>query len=131
MTRSQLIDSVALRLGLDRPVAEAIVHTIFAAMRDALRAGHGIELRGFGSFGARMAPPYRGRNPRSGEPVEVRARRTAWFRIGRPLRARIEQTAGRTVRTAARPGPGMNGHAGANGAAGHPQPPLAVRRSAE
>lgn len=128
MTRSQLIDSIALRLGLERPVAEAIVHTIFAAMRDALRAGHGIELRGFGSFGARMAPPYRGRNPRSGEPVEVRARRTAWFRIGRPLRARIEQTSGRTVRTAARPG--TNGHAGANGA-GHPQPPLAVRRSAE
>ena len=42
MTRSQLIDSVALRLGIERPVAEAIVHTIFAEMRDALRAGRGV-----------------------------------------------------------------------------------------
>ena len=129
MTRSQLIDSVALRLGIERPAAEAIVHTIFAAMRDALRAGHGIELRGFGSFGVRQAAAYRGRNPRSGELVEVRARRTPWFRIGRPLRARIEHAPSRGGRSA----PGPNGAAGANGHASvlALARPLAARRDAE
>jgi hypothetical protein len=59
-------------------------------MQDALERGDNIELRGFGTFGVRRASGYRGRNPRSGQTVEVRSRRMPYFKIGRPLRGRIE-----------------------------------------
>lgn len=89
MTRSQLIDRVAEKLGLERGAAERAVRLVFDGMAQALRRGDPIELRGFGSFKVRAYSGYRGRNPRSGESVEVRPKRSPIFKVGRPFRVKI------------------------------------------
>jgi len=95
MTRSQLIEAVARKLDLDRATAERTVRLVFDTMAEALLRGEGIELRGFGSFSVREYRPYRGRNPRNGAVVEVAGKRSAVFKVGKPFRARIEESAGR------------------------------------
>lgn len=86
MTRSELIDAVAARAGLKRQQADEVVETILASMSEALERGEGIEVRGFGSFTVRPYKSYRGRNPKTGVPVDVSAKRTPFFRAGKELR---------------------------------------------
>jgi integration host factor subunit beta len=90
MTRSQLIDAVAQKLHLEQATAERAVRVVFQAMTEALERGEGIELRGFGSFTVRSYRAYRGRNPRNGRTVEVPAKRSAAFKVGKPFRMRVE-----------------------------------------
>ena len=68
--------------------AAAVVQTIF----DAKRLAHGerIEIRGFGSFGLNYRPPRTGRNPKSGEEVQVPAKYVPHFKVGKELRERIK-----------------------------------------
>ena len=86
MTKSELIDAVAARAGLSRVRAEQVVETIFASMTEAMEQGEGIEVRGFGSFTVRPYKSYRGRNPKTGVPVEVSAKRVPFFKAGKELR---------------------------------------------
>lgn len=102
MTRSQLIDAIAAAHGLDHTRAEAVVRAIFDAMTEALRRGDGIELRGLGSFSVRTYRGYRGRNPRSGEIVEVSSKRLPHFKVGKPMRRRIAASARAVAREVAR-----------------------------
>ncbi len=97
MTRSELIDEVAARCGIDRDRAERVVRSVFDAMTDALRRGDGIELRGLGSFSVRTYPGYRGRNPRNGQAVNVGPKRLPHFKVGKPMRRRIADSADATV----------------------------------
>ena len=55
-------------------------------MTEALQRGEGIEIRGFGSFTVRPYKPYSGRNPRTGEPVDVPAKRLPFFKVGKELK---------------------------------------------
>ena len=72
MTKSELIDALAARrTDLTKARAELVVNCVFDAMTEALQRGEGIEIRGFGSFTVRPYKPYSGRNPRTGEPVDV------------------------------------------------------------
>jgi len=71
MTKSDLVTALAARTDLAASKAEHIVNVIFDAMTEALVAGEGVELKGFGSFSVRHYHGYTGRNPRAGEPVEV------------------------------------------------------------
>ena len=66
--------------------AEQVVETIFASMTEAMEQGEGIEVRGFGSFTVRPYKSYRGRNPKTGVPVEVSAKRVPFFKAGKELR---------------------------------------------
>jgi integration host factor subunit beta len=100
MTRSELIDAIAARQGIDRAAAERVVRTIFDTLVEGLVRGDHVELRGFGSFTIREHGGYRGRNPRSGELVEVGPKRSPHFKVGRPLRARIESPEGEEPRPA-------------------------------
>jgi integration host factor subunit beta len=102
LTKSQLIDEVAARAGLTRKRAEALVHTIFDSMEEALRRGDRIEIRGFGSFRTKHYGAYTGRNPKTGEPIEVGAKVLPVFKVGRELRERVEGSS-----SACRPGPGL------------------------
>ena len=90
MTRSQLI----LRLAAQNPdlthgEVELLVNAIFETIAAGLARGDRIEIRGFGSFTVKQRPPRIGRNPRTGEAVEVPARRHPNFKIGKELRRRI------------------------------------------
>ncbi len=86
MTRTELVDRIAYSNRLPRPVAEEAVRVMLQAVEDALVAGGGAEFRGFGSFRVQRYAAYTGRNPRTGEDVEVPAQRRALFRPGRRLK---------------------------------------------
>ncbi|MDP6943220.1 MAG: HU family DNA-binding protein [Myxococcota bacterium] len=89
MTKSQLVDAVAESSEYPRKVVEIIVHTIFEGMVDAMKADERVEVRGFGNFTVRSYRPYTGRNPKTGQQVEVPAKRMPFFKVGKELRARI------------------------------------------
>ena len=90
MTRSELVDAIAARGEITKTLAESVVEAVFGTIGSALVSGEGIEIRGFGSFSVREYAPYAGRNPRTGEPVAVQAKRLPFFKVGRELRALVE-----------------------------------------
>ncbi|WP_337875761.1 integration host factor subunit beta [Elioraea sp.] len=96
MTRSELIAELArLNPHLMQRDVEAIVATVFDEITAALARGDRVELRGFGAFSVKARAPRIGRNPRTGEPVEVGSKRMPFFKAGKELRERVN-----------RPGPG-------------------------
>ncbi len=97
MTKSELIDALAERSNLTKARAELVVNCVFEAMTDALERGEGIEIRGFGSFSVRPYKPYSGRNPRTGEPVPVPAKRLPFFKVGKELKEIVNASRGRPI----------------------------------
>lgn len=94
MTKADLIVAIADQLKLPAGRAELIVDRIFDGMVNALKQGEGIEIRGFGSFTIREYKAYEGRNPRTGETVQVKPKRMAFFRVGKELRERVNEGRG-------------------------------------
>ena len=92
MTKSELIDAVAARGELTKARAELVVNCVFDTMIEAMRKGEGIEIRGFGSLTVRPYKPYEGRNPRTGQPVEVPAKRLPFFKVGKELRELVNSS---------------------------------------
>ncbi|MFN3201783.1 MAG: integration host factor subunit beta [Bradymonadia bacterium] len=92
MTKGELIDIVAQREGFNLKKAETVVNTIFDAMTDALKEGDRVEIRGFGSFEVRHYNAYKGRNPKTGEEVFVRAKKAPFFKTGKELRERVNES---------------------------------------
>jgi integration host factor subunit beta len=95
MTKSELIEAVAEKAGIPKARAELLVNGIFDAMGEALARGEGIELRGFGSFTVRTYEPYEGRNPKTGETVQVKAKKLPFFKVAKELKARVDAGRGR------------------------------------
>ncbi len=90
MTRSQLIQRLAQQYPyLVHDEVERIVKTIFENISEALARGERVELRGFGVFTVKEYAPRVGRNPRTGEAVQVPAMRRPNFKSGLELRRRI------------------------------------------
>jgi integration host factor subunit beta len=94
MTKSELIDAIAGRGELTKARAELVVNCVFDAMTEALQGGDGIEIRGFGSFTIRPYKPYSGRNPRTGQPVPVPAKRLPFFKVGKELKELVNDSRG-------------------------------------
>jgi integration host factor subunit beta len=92
MTKSELIDAVAARGELTKARAELVVNCVFDTMIEAMCEGEGIEIRGFGSITVRPYKPYEGRNPRTGQPVEVPAKRLPFFKVGKELRELVNSS---------------------------------------
>ncbi len=92
MTKSELIDAIAARADLNKGRAELVVNCVFDTMTQALEAGQGIEIRGFGSFTVRPYKPYAGRNPRTGQPVPVPAKRLPFFKVGKELKELVNDS---------------------------------------
>lgn len=86
MTKAELVDEVARATQLTKKHAEIIVNTVFDSIVHSLKEGEKIELRGFGSFRIRHRGPRLGRNPKTGERVEVPAKRIPYFKPGKELR---------------------------------------------
>jgi len=92
MTRSDIVEELAARFAqLTHRDAESAVKTILDAMSDALVRGNRIEIRGFGSFSVSRRPPRVGRNPRSGERVQVPEKRVPHFKPGKALREAVDE----------------------------------------
>lgn len=90
MTRSELIQILAARSpGLTASDVSAAVKVLLGAMADSLEAGERIEIRGFAAFSTHLRKPRVARNPKTGERVEVPAKRAVHFKPGRELRERV------------------------------------------
>ena len=91
MTKSEPIARLAERFPqLVAKDAEFAVKMILDAMTDALSRGDRIEIRGFGSFALNYRPPRVGRNPKSGEKVQVPEKYVPHFKAGKELRERVD-----------------------------------------
>ncbi|KFB68244.1 integration host factor subunit beta [Candidatus Accumulibacter vicinus] len=91
MTKSDLIAQLAERFPqLVAKDADLSVKMILAAMEEALAQGDRIEIRGFGSFSLNYRPPRVGRNPKSGDKVEVPEKWVPHFKAGKELRERVD-----------------------------------------
>lgn len=91
MTRSELVDQLALRFpSLTVADTKLAVDAILHAMESALAHGGRIEIRGFGSFALNARPPRIGRNPKTGELVQVPAKVVPHFKPGKELRAAVD-----------------------------------------
>ena len=76
---------------LTKKRAEVIVETVFGSIAEALRREEKVELRGFGSFRLRRRGPRRGRNPRTGDRVDVASKHVAYFKPGKELKELINR----------------------------------------
>jgi len=92
MTKSKLINLLARRFSqLVHKDAEISVKTILDAMSNSLMQKKRIEIRGFGSFSLNYRPQRIGRNPKSGEKVNVSEKYVPHFKAGKELRARVDK----------------------------------------
>lgn len=92
MTRSDLINQLAIKTDISVATAEAIVTEAFKSMADTLIAGNRIEIRGFGSFEIREYEGRTARNPKSGDEVNVAAKKRPFFKVGKELKERIMES---------------------------------------
>jgi integration host factor subunit beta len=86
MTKADLVEKVTAAGELTRRDGEVIVETIFDAVIGALKSGDKVEIRGFGSFRTRQRNSRIGRNPKTGERVEVPAKKVPFFKPSKELR---------------------------------------------
>ncbi len=86
MTKADLIEEVSRLAELTRKDSEIIVETIFDSIVRSLRAGDKIEIRGFGSFRTRQRKPRVGRNPKTGDRVDVPAKKIPFFKPSKELK---------------------------------------------
>ncbi len=93
MIRSELIQKIAdENPNLNNREVERIVNTIFEEIIAAMARGDRVELRGFGAFSVKKRDARAGRNPRTGESVEVEEKHVPFFKTGKLLRDRLNQT---------------------------------------
>ena len=90
MNKSELIERLAQRSGLNVIQSEEIVNLIYKKMRDTMIGGGRIEIRGFGSFVVKEYQAYQGRNPKTGEKISVPPKKLPFFKVGKELKERID-----------------------------------------
>src|SRR5216110_2840508 len=86
MTKADLIEEVSKMVELTRKDSEVVVDTIFDSIVHSLRSGDKIEVRGFGSFRTRQRKPRVGRNPKTGDRVDVPAKKIPFFKPSKELK---------------------------------------------
>lgn len=86
MTKADLVEEVSRVSELTKKDAELIVETVFQSVIHALHAGDKVELRGFGSFRLRRREPRKGRNPKTGDRVDVPSKQVPYFKPGKELK---------------------------------------------
>ena len=89
MNKANLINKVSDRVNIPSTAAKVIVDTIFDTMRESLEKGERIEIRGFGSFVVRDYGGYKGRNPKTGEIVDVPPKKLPYFKTGKELKEMV------------------------------------------
>src|SRR6202034_2312122 len=91
MTKADLIDEVSRLAELTRKDSEVIVETTFASVWRSLREGDKMEIRGFGRFSPQQPKPRTGRNPKTGEKVEVPAKKIPFFKPSKELKDLVNE----------------------------------------
>lgn len=89
MNKTQLVNAVAEKSGLNKKEAEAAVNAMTAAITDALKAGDKVQLVGFGTFEVKDRAARNGRNPKTGETITIAASKAPAFSAGKALKDAI------------------------------------------
>jgi len=90
MTKAELIEVLVERIDrLTKKEAELIVNTVLRSISDSLSTGDKVELRGFGSFKVKDRRSRDGRNPKTGDKVQVEAKKVPYFKAGKELKERV------------------------------------------
>jgi integration host factor subunit beta len=90
MTKADLINVISEKAHLQHKQAETVVNLVFDMMCEALRKDDRIEIRGFGSFVNRSYGSYQGRNPKTGQVVQVPPKRVPFFKVGKELKEMVD-----------------------------------------
>jgi DNA-binding protein HU-beta len=90
MTKADLIESVAATLDLPKGQAERAVHLVFEDIVKALRNGDKVNISGFGTFAVSERKARTGRNPKTGESIEIPASKSAKFKAGKALKDELK-----------------------------------------
>ncbi len=93
MKKSDLVDLVAQKLNFPRPQVEQTIESLLDAVADGLAKGERVDIRGFGAFQIRASAARSGRNPRTGETIQIAARKTPTFKVGKELRDKVNGVA--------------------------------------
>ncbi len=89
MNKSELVEQLAIKKDIPNKRAEEVVNLIFSSMTDAMVKGDRIEIRGLGSFVIKSYGTYTGRNPKTGEPIEVSPKKLPFFKVGKELKEKV------------------------------------------
>lgn len=91
MTKTDLIERVSMKTTiLTKKQTEIVVNMLFDSIKDALATGDKIEIRGFGSFRIRARRNREGRNPKTGQSVEVPQKKVPFFKAGKELKELVD-----------------------------------------
>jgi len=90
MNKLDLIQAVKNANGLTKTEANVVVKLFFDKMADALASGERVEIRGLCSFHVKQYKGYTGRNPKSGERVEIKPKKLPFFKCGKELKERVD-----------------------------------------
>ncbi len=89
MNKSELVESLSQELKLPLREASAIMSTIIKTMTTSLANGDNIEIRGFGSFMVKEYTSYCGRNPKTGQKIDVHPKKLPFFKVGKELKEKV------------------------------------------
>ena len=90
LTKSDIVEDLNNEIGLNKREAKELVDMLFDDIKNLLSEGHEVKLSGFGNFQLRDKSPRPGRNPRTGEDVEISARRVVTFKSGQKLKEKVK-----------------------------------------
>jgi integration host factor subunit beta len=90
MNKSDLVEYLAKNTDLTQKKSEKVINLVFDEMTKALKGNDKIEIRGFGSFTVKEYESYTGRNPKTGETIQVKSKRLPFFKVGRELKKRVD-----------------------------------------
>ena len=90
LTKSDIVEDLNNEIGLNKREAKELVDMLFDDIKSLLSEGHNIKLSGFGNFQLRDKSSRPGRNPRTGEDVEITARRVVTFKSGQKLKESVK-----------------------------------------
>lgn len=91
MNKSELIRTLAEKNNIPVDYATEVVNTFFQSIKDAMIQGDRVEIRGFGSFKVKDYQGYKGRNPKTGQSVDVQPKRLPFFRPGKELKDHLNE----------------------------------------
>lgn len=91
MNKQDLISELCKQNGLSKAESSRVVNLVFEAMTDALAQGSRIEIRGLCAFKVKTYDSYQGRNPKTGEPVNVQPKKLPFFKPGTDLKRRVDR----------------------------------------
>ncbi len=90
MNRSDLVNKLKEKADLSKKDAAEVVDTFFDKITETLVKDKRVEIRGFGSFTVKIYKPYVGRNPKTGEQINVSSKKLPFFKVGKELKEKVD-----------------------------------------